>query len=258
MVFGYPLTEAFTDARSGRLVQYFTRARFEYYPEFPEGQRVRLTNLGETLYQPGNALNMPTALGCRSFATGFSSCYAFLDFFEANGGEAVFGAPISSFEFYNGRIVQYFERARFEWYPELDEGQKVSLAEVGRIYFDFIGEDPNLLTPVKASNIAENILNIRALAFVEKAATSSNDEQTLYVVVQDQTLTPVRNAFVVVTVTWAGGAQQSISLPTNANGVVILPFAVAGQTHGSLVLIKVQVLYEGLQAETKTSFRIWQ
>lgn len=257
-VFGYPITEAFTDPDSGRLVQYFTRARFEFYPEFPEGQRVRLGDLGQALYQPGAPLNMFTPLGCQLFPNGFSVCYAFLDFFNQNGGEAVFGAPISGFEIYNDRIVQHFQRARFEWYPELADGQKVALADLGRIHFDQAGEDPNLLTPVKPSNIIESVLEIRAHAFTQKAVTEPDDLQTVYVVVQDQTLSPVQNAIVAVVVTWSDGSQQSISMPSNANGTVILPFAVAGQRHGSLVLVDVQVFYEGLQADSRTSFRVWQ
>lgn len=257
-VFGYPITEAFTDSRTGRLVQYFTRARFEFYPEFPEGQRVRLGDLGQALYQPGASLDMFTPLGCQAFSTGFSVCYAFLDYFVANGGEAIFGAPVSSFEFYNGRIVQHFQRARFEWYPELADGQKVVLADLGRIYFDQVPEDPNLLTPVRPSNIIESVLEIRVHAFMQKAVTGPVDEQTLYVVVQDQTLGPVRDAIVAVVVTWSDGSQQSISMPSDENGTVILPFAVTGQAHGSLVLVDVQVFYEGLQTDALTSFRIWQ
>ncbi len=73
-VFGYPLTEAFTDTTSGRMVQYFTRARFELHPELPEGQQVKLTSLGSKIYTPGTGPNIPSSIGCRNFANGFSVC----------------------------------------------------------------------------------------------------------------------------------------------------------------------------------------
>src|SRR5512136_642254 len=46
LVFGSPITEAFTDAQTGRLIQYFQRARFEFFPENPAGQRVMLSPVG--------------------------------------------------------------------------------------------------------------------------------------------------------------------------------------------------------------------
>ncbi len=45
-LFGYPISEEFTDPASGLTVQYFERARFEYHPENPEPYRVLLGLLG--------------------------------------------------------------------------------------------------------------------------------------------------------------------------------------------------------------------
>lgn len=261
-VFGSPITEQFTDPTTGRLIQYFQRARFEYFPELPAGQRVRLSPLGEYVYQrvPNDGqLNLFTPIGCRYYAeTGYSVCYAFLEFFDRNGGEALFGKPKSPFVFYNGRIVQYFERARFEWYPEYPDGQRVVLAELGRIYFDLAGEDPNLLQPVKADAFPGKVTRIYARAFTWKAVTRADDAQTVYVVVQDQTLAPVAGATVVVNVFWPGGGQQSFTQPTNAYGLAIFSFPVQAQPHGSLVTLNVEVLYQGWKVETVTSFRVWQ
>ncbi|MCS6994395.1 MAG: Ig-like domain-containing protein [Anaerolineales bacterium] len=261
-VFGSPITEQFTDPTTGRLIQYFQRARFEYFPELPVGQRVRVSPLGEYVYQrvPNEGqVNVFTPIGCRYYAeTGYSICYAFLEFFDKNGGEAIFGKPKSPFVFYNGRIVQYFERARFEWYPEYPDGQRVVLAELGRIYFDLVGEDPNLLQPVKADAFPGNVTKIYARAFTWKAVTRAEDTQTVYVVVQDQTLSPVAGATVILTVNWPGGGAQSLAQTTNQYGLVILSFPVQAQPHGSLVTVQVEVLYQGWKSETVTSFRIWQ
>ncbi|GBD16902.1 Putative sporulation-specific glycosylase YdhD [bacterium HR26] len=45
-LFGYPISEEFTDPATGFTVQYFERARFEYHPENPEPYRVLLGLLG--------------------------------------------------------------------------------------------------------------------------------------------------------------------------------------------------------------------
>ena len=258
LIFGYPLTEAFTDVKSGRLVQYFTRARFELYPE-DLTQKVHLTNLGSAIYVPGQGVDIFTPIGCRSFSSGFPVCFSFLDFFDKNGGETVFGKPISSFQFLNGRITQYFEHARFDWYPEYGEGQKVVLADLGRIYFDFAKEDANRLQPLPVvDNHVDVVLGLHTRAFVWKAVTQPNDQQVIYVIVQDQTLRPVFNAKVTITVYWSNGSPAGRELLTNANGVVVLPFPVQNQSYGSLVTVDVKVEYQGIKDSAVTSFRIWQ
>jgi hypothetical protein len=262
LVFGSPITEAFTDAQTGRLIQYFQRARFEFFPENPIGQRVQLTSPGEYIYQhtpAGTKVDFIPTIGCRYYTDAYI-CYDFLEFFDKNGGEAIFGKPISRFEFHNGRIVQYFERARFEWYPEYPEGQKVVLAELGRIYFDLVPEDANLLQAVKAGdNTPGNVLQLNTKVFTWKAVTKLADQQAVYVVVQDQTLRPVPGATVMVTVFWpVGDAQSFPPATTNQYGVVITPFLVQEQPHGSVVMIQVEVLYQGLTSKAVTSFRVWQ
>ena len=49
-LFGYPLSEEFTDPKTGMTVQYFERARFEYHPEFAGTPNVvELTLLGQSV-----------------------------------------------------------------------------------------------------------------------------------------------------------------------------------------------------------------
>ncbi|MDW8005420.1 MAG: glycosyl hydrolase [Thermomicrobium sp.] len=126
--FGYPLTEPFWSG--GRLVQFFERARFEYWPEFRgTPNEVQLAHLGR--WALGNRSFAPQpppekpAPDERSFPeTGFVVRGAFLRYWEQNGGLARFGLPISpEFREVNpsdGKeyTVQYFERARFELHPE--------------------------------------------------------------------------------------------------------------------------------------------
>jgi hypothetical protein len=66
--------------------------------------------------------------------TGHGLHYAFLKYFQSRGGLDVFGYPISE-ELYgeNGwpYAVQYFQRARFEYHPELPGPYQVSLGLLG-------------------------------------------------------------------------------------------------------------------------------
>jgi hypothetical protein len=57
----------------------------------------------------------------------------FLDFWRANGQQVNFGYPISDEIVEGGRVVQYFEQARFEYHPEaLGTPHQVELGLLGR------------------------------------------------------------------------------------------------------------------------------
>jgi hypothetical protein len=50
--------------------------------------------------------------------TGHTLGYTFLDYWEANGGLAVHGYPMTEHFFDHGRSVLFTERQRFEWHPQ--------------------------------------------------------------------------------------------------------------------------------------------
>src|SRR5687768_4916241 len=194
LVFGYPITEQMT-SKDGKTVQYFQRARFELRSDLPEGQRVQRTPLGEKSYEPGGQLNIDNPSGCQLFSTGYRVCFAFLDFYNANGGAQQFGKPISPFEFHDQLIVQYFELARFEWRADRPEGQRVVITDLGRTYFDQFGEDPTHLKPVETLDATINsILSIKVRAFVSKPVMLSSGRQTVFVIVQSQTFQAISDA----------------------------------------------------------------
>lgn len=140
-VFGYVISEPL-QAPDGLIVQYSERSRFELRTD---GQ-VRLAELGRELAasrfneasfrQISPFADTPDA--CRYFPqTGHSLCFGFRYFWEHNGGEAVFGLPISE-EFDEANpdtgatyTVQYFTRARFEYHPEAPPEWQVQLGRLG-------------------------------------------------------------------------------------------------------------------------------
>jgi hypothetical protein len=263
-LYGYPLTEVFIDEAKGNSVQYFQKARFELYPDLPIGQRVKLADLGYFLRDTGQPVMMDeTSPACRTAPnTNFKICYAFRDFYDANGGFAQFGNALSNLmRMDDGLMVQYFDKARFEWRPERSSGSYVVLTDLGYQYFYVHGEDPSLLIPVDSGEgIVEGILNLQVRAYAKSAVTKASGEQTIYIVVQDQRLMPVKGAEIVLYTRMPSGEIKEIpvSLKTNEQGISQEKFTFDSTTVGiAEVVVVVRQKELGLQARTITSFRIW-
>jgi hypothetical protein len=258
-LYGYPITEAYLDPTSHVLIQYFQKARFEFFTLAPASQRVQFTPLGQYLYQPDVPAPMTgNAPACRTFDKGFSVCYSLLEFYIANGGEAQFGPPISNTEFQNNIIVQYFRNARFEWHPELPPGKRVVLANLGKEYFFVMHEDPGRLRPEPGGNINNGTLNLRVHAYPTKAVTSRNGTQTIYIIVQDQRLLPVKDAQVTLTLRMPAGVEIRHIVPnlTDVKGVTQYTFSFNSNVVG-IVQVTVIAISNNLGAKTATSFRVW-
>ena len=124
-IFGYPITEELQE--NGHTVQYFERARFEWHPgEWPGRYDVELGLLGAMLADAKNLRGTApfqqagpshTAGSVYFTGTGHNLGGGFKSYWDAFGGLAIFGYPISEELQENGVTVQYFERQRFEWHP---------------------------------------------------------------------------------------------------------------------------------------------
>lgn len=143
-IFGLPLTEVFVDA-TGLQVQYFERARFELRPTNPPAERLNLTRVGALLTEgrsePAFTWISASSDPNRHFfpESGHTLGGAFQWYWQSHGALPVFGYPISEeFEEWNpvaGQVylVQYFERARFEYHPEnAGTAYEVQLGMLGR------------------------------------------------------------------------------------------------------------------------------
>jgi hypothetical protein len=257
LLYGFPITESFDDPIYGTL-QFFQKARFEFHPELPVGQRVQVSPLG--LYQYESGAPLPASDDpntCRQFPTGYWVCRTFLDFYRANGGEAVFGWPLSNFGDYNGRIFQYFQKARFEWHPEYPPGQRVVLGNLGIENFYTIKEDPALLRPLEGNNIPLVVLSLRSSAFAQRPVTRLDDTQTIYVIVQDQNGTALQGADVFITVRLPSGMEGRYHpAKTDSRGITSLTYSFHSQSAGQ-AQVKVTVNYQNLSQETTTSYQVW-
>jgi hypothetical protein len=136
---GYPISDVFTETLEDAKqysVQYFERVRMELHPENQPPYNVLLGQFGRRIH-PADPPAAPIN-GDRFFTeTGHNLGGGFLVYWDANGGLAQFGYPISE-EFVetleDGKqyTVQYFERARFEWHPENQPPYDVLLGQFGR------------------------------------------------------------------------------------------------------------------------------
>ncbi len=147
-IFGYPITTAQyeKDPVSGQtyLTQWFERNRFELHPEnagTPYEVLLGLLSTQLTRSRLGEPPFLPTVPTSNSAdrlyfsQTGHTLSYGFKNYWEANGGLALFGYPISE-EFQEATpqgifTVQYFERNRFEFHPEKQPPYSVELGLLG-------------------------------------------------------------------------------------------------------------------------------
>ena len=119
-------------------MQYFERVRIEYHPEATDPRyQVLLGQFGRRIH---GRVDPPAARASRAAyfpETGHNLDGRFRAYWEANGGLAQFGFPISEViteQLEDGKTyqVQYFERARFEHHPENAAPYDVLLGQFGR------------------------------------------------------------------------------------------------------------------------------
>jgi hypothetical protein len=135
--FGRPISAEINN--DGRIIQWFERARLEEWPEL-RGTRylVQSARIGAEFTQ-GIAFPKQTFFvnqpGIRYFGeTGHGVRDPFLSFWLQNGGLDILGYPLSdevNEQLEDGQIhlVQYFERARLEYYPTA--GQPIQIGLLG-------------------------------------------------------------------------------------------------------------------------------
>jgi len=253
LLYGNPITDAFQDPTSGRLVQYFEGALFELFPN----RGATISDIGRNLYTPGQTVPIhliPSA--CRTDAqVGIPICYAFLDFYEAYGGKAQFGLPISGFEIRSGRLVQYFEKARFEWWPENPSGQRVQIGDLGSQLLILY---PELARLASLNTLGSEPVRIQARAYPQKPVSGLNGQQTIYVLVEDQSRQPLAGAKVTLSLpkTFGGIASGPLNGYTDERGIAEFSFNYRSSKPG-LVTLQSTIRYKDLESETSTSFWMW-
>ena len=264
-ILGFPITDAFVDYWTGLVVQYTQNSRLELYADpRSESMEVALKELG-VVFVGDRALDLadPLASGssadCEYYAiSGHSVCYMFLDFYRSHGGPQLFGYPVSEFTIENDRLVQYFQGFRLDWYPENPPGNQVQVAPLGRVHFNLMGYDRDLLRPKTPSDaMLYEVIELHPQAVVAHPVLGGEGVQTVYVVVRDQNLLPVESAAVTLVAHFPGETRTLLLPPTDAQGVSSLDMRFENQTPGTEVDLEYFVSSGTVLTMTRDSFRIW-
>ncbi len=151
-IFGFPITEEYISPGNGRITQYFERARFELTTD-ANGQAI--VELGRLGIEATNGRVFPKVPPIENTAqrryipeTGHIIQYGFKEIWETRGAERIFGFPISEeieevLQDGQWHTVQYFERVRFEYWPDRVPGERVLISNLGRQL-----APPELTTPL--------------------------------------------------------------------------------------------------------------
>lgn len=260
-IFGYPITEGFSDPDSGRFIQYTENARLEWHQDEAGGAaQPALAPLGEIIggwHLPDEEQQLE-GRGCRSFeGTPHSTCYAFLEYFEANGGLELFGAPTSGFIIESDRIVQYFQYFRLDWYPDAAASHQVKVGPLGREHFNRMGYDPELLQPVTQHGPASyRVTQLHPSASVEHPSVPPDSPQQIFLVVRDQNQQPVSGAAVLLIAHLPERDRYFLMPTTDSQGVSRMTLVLDGESKGTQVNLEIWALYQDLEAAARDSFVI--
>ncbi|HEU5331042.1 MAG TPA: hypothetical protein VFU78_23305 [Thermomicrobiales bacterium] len=146
-ILGYPI-DSTRRAPNGQVIQFYERAVMEWHPENQNMYQVLLTRLAANTIEGSPRLKQP-AVPC---VPGDQQCYiftatqhtlrgSFYNYWTNGGGLPVFGLALTE-EFQERNTannqpytVQYFERNRFEYHPEVaDPRYRVLLGRLGAEY----------------------------------------------------------------------------------------------------------------------------
>lgn len=173
-LFGYPLTDPETEG--GFKVQYLERARIEYHPENTSTPyEVQLGLLGSIQTSGRQFAPARTELASTTSTrvyfpeTNHTLSGKFLEYWNNNGGLALFGFPISEPFTEGGFTVQYFQRNRFELHPEqAGTPYEVQLGLLGREMLD------------QRVKVTDTSITLPVYAYEQAFYTPANDSVSPY------------------------------------------------------------------------------
>lgn len=263
-IFGYPITEKIVIDNVS--MQYFQRARMEVNAE----GGITLTSLAEEMgysRPPLTGAEIEPDTPYRRFflESGHSTSYAFLAYFERHGGTTVFGLPITEPFMENGRLVQYFQRQRMEWWPERAPSERVQLTLLGTAYAEQrinpeeMEPEPARPVPGGATTTPPVTRLIVSVSIKEPIARQSGT-QTIYVLVTDQSGQSLAGANVELVVHASLKDHPYSGFSTSDRGIAAVTFPVQPDSPGKTIAVDVTVThpaYSGLSTTARTSYFMW-
>lgn len=277
--FGDPLTEALWE--NGRVVQYFVRARLDFYPENPDSSRVQVAMLG-SLYgitDPpirSDAIPPSDNPNFKYFPeTGQMISFAIKEYFEKYGGVEIFGYPISGLRYEGKKFAQYFQRQRLEWDPlDSSSPNKVSASPVGQLALDknhpanlparantdgdfcgspMIGPTPTMPSFVIPTPSGTN-LALKLEVRVRYRSIRVPGPQYVDVIAEDQNGRRLANVAAYAVVKLANSERYFPLSPTSSSGITTFGFNLANQPRGCSITVQVTGYLGALSAIGSDTF----
>jgi hypothetical protein len=253
-IFGDPISVAFIEVASGKIVQYFENARLELDMGLSGGMEVRTSSLGMMLGKWEAPLPYQGEVpGCHFYyETGHRVCHAFLSYYESHGGSETFGYPISEFQLEAGRMVQYFQWFRLDWYPD-EEDSPVKPGPIGEIHLSEAQSDDFKPEMVETDAIEELIV----ITSVEKPSMSTSGEQIVYLLVRDQAQNAIEGAAATLIAHFPEEDRMIVMPLTDENGRSRVSFTFENQPAGHNISLEITVVYQGRTKQARESFMIY-
>ena len=263
-VLGLPLTEARFE--EDLWVQYFENVCLE---SASETGSARLSKLGELYGRqdpplPALATSADKSGHSRYFPqTGHSVCQAFLVFYDAHKGQELLGDPIAEFTIESGRIVQYFECGRLEWYPEIGPDE-VRLGRLGEAYLaqrEGPVEGWHLITSGQGDTHGDHIplvikraMDCKVSARVKYSIIGKGREQIVEIRAADRFGRGISDLPIRVTVHDRSHKRQFLAPPTDAEGYTSCAFPVGASPSAYVVLVDAVANWQGHEVKGSASY----
>ena len=252
-VFGGPISDALVEVATGKVVQYFENARLELVSGISGGMEAKTSSLGMMLEKWEAPLSYEGEVpGCHFYhETGHRVCHTFLIYYEMHGGPDTFGYPISEFQIEDGRMVQYFQWFRLDWYPD-DEEFPVQPGPIGRIHLSE-AQPTDFKPEVVETDETEELIVISS---VENPFMSRNGEQIVYLLVRDQTQKAIKGVAATLIAHFPEEDRMIVMPLTDENGRSQVSFTFENQPVGYTISLDITVVYKGRMKQARESFMI--
>jgi hypothetical protein len=240
-----------------QVYQYYRNACLVYSPG--SNTPVTLASLGllEVPYAPPVPAPEPADHIQYFPDTGHTVMMAFLDFYLAHGGVEVFGNPVTEFTEESGLNVQWFENVRFEWQPDMPNGQRVQLTPLGEInYQRSDGALPNV-KPSPSPSPTPLPQEIALVIVPEHPLLEAGTRQRVTLLAYDPQGELLPGISLNLHVTTGSGESSHSAEPTDHNGRTVVDLGSVEGYCGERVSMQATYTVGGVAAVAQGQFDLW-
>jgi hypothetical protein len=180
-----------------------------------------------------------------------------VQFFPETGHSVdVFGLPLSEYTEEDGQGYQWFENARFEWRPDLPDGERVQLAPLGELnYYRFNGGLPELET--NGSDVTPQPAEIDLQIFPEHPLLNLGTMQRVTVLARDPDGTSLEGVTATLYLQTDAEEQVIVSSPTGADGLAVVELGKVTGACGQMVQLRAVASGQHTTAWAQSQFTLW-